>query len=232
MAFAEEYEPFALIGTATAGPHQTYDDYKQSYGNSLPDTDIQLTSALRSQYPGHTLTVVPVLNCDLIGFAGAGYAIADLDTKSESAVRWRGYFEPSRRGGEGQVGDAIRFAKYHYKWLSERFIVYVALVHPYNSPYPVMVYYILRELEGGETESSRSTVTDKLIKAVGEWQFNDAQIIWVYDFQWLRDRRLWEEVQKAKWADIILGENMKKTLQGLIGKFFDSMIPLNCGKDA
>ncbi|MCJ1243575.1 hypothetical protein MMC30_000772 [Trapelia coarctata] len=176
MAFTEEYEPFALIGTATASPHETYGDYKNSYGSPLSDTDVQLASALRSQYPGHTLAVVPVPICDLLGYAGAGNATAALDTVSENV-------------------------------------------------------YILRELEGGETESSRSTVTDKLIKAVGEWRFNDAQIIWVYDFGWIPDRRLWEEVQKAKWGDIILDERIKKTLQGLIGKFFDSMIPLNYRKD-
>ena len=226
MAFNEEYEPFALIGTATASPHQVYDDYEKSHRSPLSDIDIQLIAALRSQYAGHTLTVVPVFSCDLLGFAGAGNAVAELDTKTEKVVRWRAYFEPSHRGQEGQLGDVIRFAKYNYTWLSEKFIVYVAFVRPFG-----MCYYILREVQEGETESSQSTVTDKLLKAIGEWRFNDTQIIWVFDFRWIPDRRLWQEVQKAKWGDIILDERMKKTLQGLTGKFFDSMTPLNCERD-
>jgi len=49
----------------------------------------------------------------------------------------------------------------------------------------------------------------------------------VYDLYWIADKRLWREVQKAKWEDVILDENMKKALRSLVGTFFDSMAPLN-----
>jgi len=173
MAFNEDYEPFALTGTATASPHQVYDDCKNIYGHPVADTDIQLTSALQSQYPGYYLTVVPVPNCDLLGYAGAGHAKAELDLDSEGAIRWRGFLEPRRRGRESQIGEAVRFAKYNYTWLSEKFIVYVARVLPHGQIYPTMVQYIFREHGGGEAESSPSIITDKLIKAIGEWRFND-----------------------------------------------------------
>lgn len=223
MASNEEYESFALIGTATGSPHQVYDDCKNIYGHQVADTDIQLTSALRSQYPEHNLTVVPVLNCDLLGYAGAGHAKAELDLDSEGAIRWRGFLEPSRRGRESQIGEAIRFARYNYTWLSEKFIVYVARVLPHAEAYPTMVQYILREQDRGEARSSPSIITDKLIKAIGEWRFSDKQLVWVYDLYWIADKRLWREVQKAKWEDVILDESTKKALRSLVGTFFDSM---------
>lgn len=92
-----------------------------------------------------------------------------------------------------------------------------------------MVYsqlqYILKEPAEGETVMSGNGATDKLIYTVGVWEKpdeTDDRWVYVYDGYWQRSRRLYDEIQKANWDDVILNEGMKKTITGLMHKFFDS----------
>ncbi|MCJ1400555.1 hypothetical protein MMC11_003761 [Xylographa trunciseda] len=221
MITSGEPEPFEVIGSASASTGRVFDNYKNIYGAPLADSDIQLTEALRNCYPEHIITAVVANNCDLLAYAAEGYASAKIDTINDTPVRWRGYVYPSRRGQSGRLGDATRFAKYNYKWLTEEFILYQARVRV-DGNYPVMIYYVLRKADNGETINSRSKITDNLIKSVGEWLMADDKLVYVYDNYWTTSRALWEEVQKADWDDVILDEGMKKVLQDLVGRFFDS----------
>lgn len=220
MASSRENEPFDVIGSVRADGSQAFEDYKHAYDSPLTDSDLQLTSALRHHYPQYILTAIPARNCNLLAYAYAGFASAALDT-TDTPVRWRGFVSPRRRGEPGQLGETTRFAKYFYKWLTEEFIIYTAFVRP-EGQYPSMVQYVLREPGEGETTTSRSKITDTLIKSVGEWKLSDDKLVYVYDGYWSSSRALWEEVQKATWDDVILDERMKKTLQDLVRKFFDS----------
>ncbi|MCJ1395654.1 hypothetical protein MMC18_008540, partial [Xylographa bjoerkii] len=221
MESFKEYEPFDVIGSVSTNAGSVFDNYKRIYGAPLADSDIQLTEALRTSYPKHIVTAVPASNCNLLDYAAAGYASAELDTTTDAPVRWRGYIFPNRRGQLGQLGDATRFARYRYKWLSEEFILYQAVVC-LDSHFPVTIHYVLREADAGETVNSRSRMTDNLIKSIGEWQLADNKFVYVYDNYWMTSRALWEEVQKANWDDVILDKGMKKALQDLVGRFFDS----------
>lgn len=59
--------------------------------------------------------------------------------------------------------------------------------------------------------------------ACGRWLYPvDNDFIYVYDGYWSASKALWQQVQKASWKDVILNEEMKKTLVDLMTKFFDS----------
>ena len=44
----------------------------------------------------------------------------------------------------------------------------------------------------------------------------------VFDNYWRTDRVLYDQVSRASWKDVILDENMKKSLTSITKKFFDS----------
>ena len=84
--------------------------------------------------------------------------------------------------------------------------------------------YILKEPAEGETIVSRNSITDSLIATVGDWQRpDDEKYIYVYDTGfWQESRDLYQQVQKSEWKDVILNEDMKKTITELMHKFYDS----------
>ena len=155
----------------------------------------------------------------LLQFAAAGYATADLDIVDESVQRFRYFYAgSSRRGIPDQLVESRTFAKYLYKWGNEYFIVYIVQVGFQQ------MQYILKEPAEGETTMDRNSITDSLIATVGKWQKpDDEKFIYVYDSGfWQQSRDLYEQVQTSEWKDVILNEDMKKTVTELMHKFFDS----------
>ena len=62
-----------------------------------------------------------------------------------------------------------------------------------------------------------------LLVAAGGWSQTLHDEIWVFNQGfWNRDAGLWQEVQKANWADVILDEEFKTTLQKDVFGFFSS----------
>ena len=59
--------------------------------------------------------------------------------------------------------------------------------------------------------------------AAGGWnaQLHDEILVFNSGF-WQKDHRLWSEVQKANWADVILDDEFKTALKKDIYGFFDS----------
>ncbi|CAF9904917.1 MAG: hypothetical protein ALECFALPRED_010635 [Alectoria fallacina] len=155
----------------------------------------------------------------LLQFAAADHATAELDIVDESVQRYRYFYAGNaRRGIPDQLVEAPSFAKYLYKWGTEFFMIYVVQMGFQQ------LQYVLKEPAEGETIMTRNSVTDKLIATVGGWQKPEDEIfIYVYDSGfWQESRDLSEQVQKSVWKDVILNENMKKTISNLMHKFFDS----------
>jgi transitional endoplasmic reticulum ATPase len=75
---------------------------------------------------------IPTSNVNLLQFAAAGFATAELDLDDETVLRWRGYIPPPQRreGGQGHLADATFFARYHYRWGQEDFILYTVVSAP------------------------------------------------------------------------------------------------------
>ena len=97
---------------------KVFDDYKKHNAGLQVSSDISLLSSLRGRYPDWTVTVT-LGSTDLIAFAQAGQAKADLDVESGSLLALRLY-------EEGEMMDNVLFGKYDYEWKGEVFIVYSA----------------------------------------------------------------------------------------------------------
>ena len=218
-------EPFTIVDGQTTpaaskdtsdhfGKH-VGDDYKQAFSGISFNTDIKIRQSLKAHYPNHTITVVPLSYINLLAFAYDGNAKAVLDTDTDEAIAYRGYYR-GFRGGAGGLGSAYSFAKYVYTWLTEDFILYNVQVGYYT------FQYILHEVAKDEKVTGNSKITDALITAIGEWSIPDEKYVYVFDGYWMASRSLYDEVQKATWKDVILDEKMKKALSDIVGKFYDS----------
>ena len=165
--------PFTLVERTLfpATRHEVYSDYENSLSGHGLDLDVQLTAALRAQYPNHILTTVPTGNCNLMYFAASGQASAKLDIENETVLRVRGFVRASGRSKTGELAEGIRFAKYDYVWLREKFIVYYVQIG-FSS-----LQYILKEAENGESIRGHSSKTDTLLKAIGVWQIPNNDVI-------------------------------------------------------
>lgn len=120
----ESFEPFSFIerpeqSTSRPGPHHLFDDVVELTSAKTADHDLQYIVALREANPGMIVTAIPASNVSLRTFAAAGYASCEVDTKTDSYASWRGYVPPRTRSEMGALGEAVSFAKYHYKWNDE-----------------------------------------------------------------------------------------------------------------
>lgn len=62
-----------------------------------------------------------------------------------------------------------------------------------------------------------------MLTKVGIWEDQLHDEIWVFNQGfWQKNHGLWEEVQKANWADVILKEEFKKALKKDVYGFFSS----------
>ncbi|KAF2435186.1 P-loop containing nucleoside triphosphate hydrolase protein [Tothia fuscella] len=211
-----EFEPFTFVVNSNKEESGLFGEYSKLTSSKVADIDVQLVTALRAKHTDLIVTTVLARNVSLLNFAFSGNATAELDTESETVIRWRGYIGPTERGGTGSLGEAVFFAKYHYKWGTEDFIVYYVVIG-YNT-----LQYILKEPRSGETTHSNSSITDALIATIGQWASQIPDAVYVYDRYWYRSSALWEEVQKASWDKVILDPDMKKSLTDVSEKFFDS----------
>lgn len=182
--------------------------------------DFQIQDWLRKNHRGLNLTAVPSSSAPLLRFAYDGHATATLlTTPSEPVVRWRDYVPPYGRGGKGGLGDVMFFAKYHYVWAGEDFIVYL-INEGIRS-----ILYILKEpnTAEGEDDFSHCAIVDKLILTACTYNLGNADnFIYVYDNGWSASRQLWDQIQDSNWEDVILDPAQKKQLQSVSNTFFDS----------
>lgn len=178
-------EPFTLVEEATeATPHHLFDDFVKLSSAKTADHDIQYVNALREANPGTVVTAVPEYNVAMRAFAAAGYASCELDKVTDSFASWRGYQEPARRMEQGYLAESVFFAKYHYHWSNEDYILYTV----------GGVQYIVKECRDGENALGPSKATDSLIYAIGDWMRSILDVVWVYDGWWTQSRQLYDQV--------------------------------------
>ena len=200
MAYStEDTEPFTLVEeTLRPGPHHLFDDVVELGSAKTADHDLQYIASLRAAHPGLIVTAIPMSNVPLRAFAAAGHATCDRDTSTDSFASWRGYNAPALRQNKGTLAEAIHFAKYHFKWKDEDFILFTV----------GGVQYVLKERREGEDALGPSGVTDALIQTVGDWLLSDQQVVWVYDRYWQRSKALYQQVVEATWDKVILDESV------------------------
>jgi len=208
-----DFEPFTLVEEASRpGPHHLFDDVAHLESAKTADHSTQYLVSLRKANPDMIVTSIPLFNVPLRAFAAAGYATCEPDVKTDSFASLRGYVPPALRQNKGHLAESIHFAKYHYKWNNEDFMLYLVQ----------NMQYVLKERSHGEPTFGPSKVTDELIQTIGDWLGSDQEVVWVYDRYWQRSKKLWQEVQKMTWDKVILDEDQKKDLTTLANKFFSS----------
>ncbi|KAL8721504.1 MAG: hypothetical protein Q9225_001849 [Loekoesia sp. 1 TL-2023] len=192
---------------------QVFDDIRRHYSATTFNTDVAITSSLRSRYPAYTLTVTPD-STGILAFAGAE---AKLDTTTDYYSASRTY-KPVTNGKkqEGKMQDKVTFGKYDYAWNGYEYIVYYASF--FQDYRPQKNTYILSHTKDDTIINGHSKRTDELIAAAS--QLFDA--VWVFDQEhWSRNAELWKSVQESTWDDVIVDSTMKKTLGEDVGGFFD-----------
>ncbi|KAF2156846.1 P-loop containing nucleoside triphosphate hydrolase protein [Myriangium duriaei CBS 260.36] len=203
-------EPFAIVEETP--DKQLFDKFQTLTAGLTADHDIQYQAALKQRFPDLTVTTIPTNNCNILSFAAAGHATAELDTSTDPVASWRGWVPSYGASGSGHLGQTVFFAKHILQWKSEHFILYSV----------DGVQYLLKEPASGESSSSPPKIVDQLIATVGTWQSSNTQVVWVYDRYWRMDPALFKSVQKASWDKVILDEDQKKDLVDIPTKFFDN----------
>jgi hypothetical protein len=170
-----------------------------------------MAQSLKQQYPGLELLIAPEGVCNLLGYAAAGHAsytpIEEPSKDIPSSVRWTMYFPPARRidGGAGALAEMIVFGKFLYRWRSHEFVVYLVDGRDGSSGYPQVVnFYVL---------STEKAHADALVAAAGRWSNELHGEVWVFDGgMWQKSGELYRSVQKSSWGNVIMDEEMKRTI--------------------
>lgn len=201
------------------GPTSSFYEHSTAY---RINTDAIVTQAIRAEYPKQHLTTVPQFTCNLLLYAGSGQASAipvdDFKDKASTSLKWREYLAPTRRldGGSGALADEVKFGKYLYTWKSHEFVAYVVSGRD-GSSYPQLATVINQYIVGPEA------AVNELILAAGIYTTTLHDEIWVFDRGfWQKDRNLWQSIQKSRWEDVILDEEVKSSLITDTHRFFDS----------
>jgi hypothetical protein len=121
MSRIKASEQFTMLGS----PHcdNVFGDYGEQYSAKTSNPNVGITASVRHHHPDMTVTVTPT---DLLSFATAGNARAELDTTDDSILRWRLCVPAPTRGSPGTLQDITIFARYKYEWKNLSFIVYLA----------------------------------------------------------------------------------------------------------
>jgi len=191
--------------------------FYQHSSASRVNTDAVIVEALRAEYPQLHITVVPVIDCDVVAFASSGGAgVAPIDEEKDR-LWWKHYTPPPSRlsGKPGRVQSEVIFGKFLLDWSNKEYVVYIVDGRDGGSAYPIVKnQYIL---------SPSEAATDALVLAAGSWTNELHDEIWVFDGgRWRKNAELWDSVQKARWEDVILDHEMKKAIVGDVSTFFDA----------
>jgi transitional endoplasmic reticulum ATPase len=182
-------------------------------------TDTVILKALKKQYPGYEVLVVPdagvsgmaVTSVNLLGYASSGRAsftpIEDAGEGLPSNIVWKNYLEPARRlnGSMGVLADSINFGKFLYHWQGSDFVLYLVDGRDGSSSYPKLMNYYIVTAEPSKAEA--------LILAAGKWSSDLHDEVWVWDKSyWQKSKELYQSVAKSSWDNVILDAGMKKAI--------------------
>ncbi|THG98210.1 hypothetical protein EW026_g3932 [Hermanssonia centrifuga] len=150
------------------------------------------TRKLKELYPNHS--VVAFANADVLSFPAA-------------------YVQPIHAPDMVSTVYFMPLARQMVAWDKYDFILYV--VKFLYGTFDNTEMYLLHE---GPEEPSRA-----LVMASGVWQNDLHEEIYVFDSgYWDKNHKLWVEVQKADWNDVILKDEFKVNLKKDVFGFFDS----------
>ena len=195
----------------------TYGEYYYNSTGKTINTDAVIVEGLRRQYRNLYLLVTPRYRCNILAYSASGHARAvpaDAEDSLSATLKWKLYIPPARRNdkSDGVLAESVIFGKYFYTWKDQEYIVYI--VEAAKGDYTNSIVYVL----GSSKES-----TESLVLAASKWMVDLHNEVLVFDGgYWQKSPGLWENVQQASWDDIIMDDNVKKTLIGVVDQFFNS----------
>ena len=202
----------------TKSHSSVYNDFYQHSSAPRVNTDAYIIEIIRKEYPALHVTATVAYNVNILGFAASGNASAtpvDADNAIVENLKWRMYQPPASRihGESGFLTDSVQFGKYLYKWEDKEYIVYSINGSDGLISKRPMIYLL----------GASAVNNDLLLLAAGKYAFSVHDSVLVFDGgYWQESTELWRAVQDAHWSDVILDEQMKKSVVGEITKFFDS----------
>ena len=208
-------EAFTLVG---GREHQetVFEDYENQQSGKTPNFILTLLASVRAHHPDMTVAVTFDGNVDLLAYAAAGFASAELDITEGELLRARIFLRATSHDDEGSLADSISFARYNYTWKGLKFIIYTLFV------FPQVYQFVCFPPDSDETVQSNSKATDALLLEAGRLLYPYRDYIAVFDGYWRGDTSLYQEVQKTSWNDVILDQGMKDTISYTIEEFFDN----------
>ena len=190
------------------------------------ETESFALDLLRRSFPGHHVTRTSPTTCDLLGFAKAGHATAQIASDSLDATRV--FRAPASRvdGESGRLEDAVTFGRWDYTYNEAQFIVYeLSYIDRFARVNTLL--YVLSPRTPHQPSPTASTdhhpATDALLLHCGEWTLEAHEQVWVFDnAKWSKDKNLWKSVQDTSWDDIIVDPTVKNRLDRDVHGFFDN----------
>lgn len=191
-----------------------------------------LTHSLRRRYPDYHVSYIDDDDCDLLGFALAGFAESKLDNEDDSMVALTTFrispFRLDRATNPGNFSLIPFFARYRYKWEGTEFLYYATSAAHGDSR--AEDYHFLLTPRGGQghqeeelTENYIPPATEKLLKTVGIWSNELHKEVLVFDVgHWKKSSELWKSTESATWDDVILSPETKEGIIEDIEGFFSS----------
>lgn len=193
--------------------------------NSSPVSNLPLTffEVLKKSHPLHHVVQINGNQCDLIGYARAGYAKATRDDDDAIyTIRGCGASGSRLENKPKEVVECINFGKWVYTWNEYRYIFY-RILYELPGRGSMMSHYVLAEDLKHITGKTGAAAVDLLILASGAWTSELHDEIYVFDDQrWVKDKGLFESVKGSSWDDVILDQTIKKNLITDVEGFFDN----------
>ena len=203
---------------------QVFTAFKDHFSAKSVNTEVTLLESIREIHPDQHITVTAPHFCELLSYAKAGHAQAELLKTGDSFSTERTYTAPTSRleQGDGKLDEQVDFGYYNYHFQGTDFPFYwISWLDPVRR-YPQSKAYILSPKTEVDA-AGHSPSADHLITTVGKWTAQLHEEIYIFDSgMWLKNHELWAAVQSASWHDVILDPAMKSTLINDVSSFFDS----------
>ncbi|KAM0137005.1 hypothetical protein ACHAP3_004343 [Botrytis cinerea] len=195
---------------------------------------------LKSYYIYSQVVQTSFDQCDLIGYADAGFARRNdkdddgkddyhkdaedyEDEKDDEDANWtiRTYHASGSRldNKPKTIVEQVKFRRWFYTWENMKYIVYRAQYDDPRGFGTTKLQFVLTDKD--DDPSARGI--DALILAASAWTIELHEEIYVFDSQeWVKDKKLYESVQGSSWDEVILNKKMKTNLIADVEGFFDN----------
>jgi len=145
---------------------------------------------------------------------------------SDLSLTERFYLPPKRRLGNTTGIEAVsdpRFGTYNYKYKDIDFIVYIALG---QDGFSINLNHFLLTPVADKSEAATEAAqakADDLLKTIAQWSEDLHREVLVFDQGfWQKNTELYNNIEKAKWKDVILDAERKETIINDVLGFFKS----------